>query len=222
MSIWLQPSGSLDVTGFALESPFLRAALDRIGVEPQMSQRSEYKGAVNASPTRPCRSRSAGTCQGLMDSWFGSSPVTWPRPVGLTPEAVTALVNKAPYDGAQGPEMGLIDHLGYRDQAPRRGAGGREGPDAEFVSLAAYAERQCRNEPESEGARSRAGSSIALIYGTGPVTLGEGDNDPVFGEVTMGSDTVAAALAQAIDDRLRRGHRLSRRQPGAGPTSPRM
>ena len=46
--IWLQPSGDLDLTGFQLESPFLKALLERIGVEPQIDQREDYKGAMNA------------------------------------------------------------------------------------------------------------------------------------------------------------------------------
>ena len=42
--IWLQPSGDLDLTGVYLESPYLRGALDRLGIEPRVGQRGEYKG----------------------------------------------------------------------------------------------------------------------------------------------------------------------------------
>ena len=193
--LWLQPSGSLDVTGFMLESPFLRAALDRIGVEPQMAQRSEYKGAVNTLTDSALPEPQRQNLQRLLDSWFAQFTQDVAEARGFTPEEVTALVNAGPYDGAQGPDLGLVDQLGYGDQA-QDAVIEAAGPDADFTSLAAYARDGGQAEDNSTG---EAGM-IALIYGVGPVTLGEGDNDPVFGEVTMGSDTVAAALSQAIDD----------------------
>ncbi|MFQ5468294.1 MAG: S49 family peptidase, partial [Kiloniellaceae bacterium] len=45
--LWLQPTGELNVPGFRLESPFLRAALDTLGIVPRMGQRGAYKGAMN-------------------------------------------------------------------------------------------------------------------------------------------------------------------------------
>ncbi|MGH9644035.1 MAG: signal peptide peptidase SppA, partial [Terriglobales bacterium] len=48
------------------------------------------------------------------------------------------------------------------------------------------------------------GKRIALVYGVGAVTRGKSDYDPVQGEQTMGSDTVAAAIrAAANDDRVK-------------------
>ena len=34
--VWLQPSGGFDVTGLALETPFLREALDKLGIEARL------------------------------------------------------------------------------------------------------------------------------------------------------------------------------------------
>src|SRR5690606_21704033 len=42
--VWMQPSGDLGVTGFALEQPFLRPLLQDIGARAQVAQREEYKG----------------------------------------------------------------------------------------------------------------------------------------------------------------------------------
>ena len=42
--VWVQPSGDLSVTGLAIETPFLREALDDIGVLPRLDHRDEYKG----------------------------------------------------------------------------------------------------------------------------------------------------------------------------------
>src|SRR3546814_12039860 len=45
--LWMQPSGELGITGFALQQPFLRPLLDDIGAQAQVAQREEYKGAMS-------------------------------------------------------------------------------------------------------------------------------------------------------------------------------
>ena len=45
--VWLQPSGDLGLTGVVVEATFLRGALDKVGLEPQIAQRHEYKNAVD-------------------------------------------------------------------------------------------------------------------------------------------------------------------------------
>ena len=45
--VWLQPSGLVGLVGFAAEAVFVREALDKLGVEPQISQRHEYKSAAD-------------------------------------------------------------------------------------------------------------------------------------------------------------------------------
>jgi protease-4 len=56
--IWMQPSGSLSLAGVVLQSPFLRDALDKIGVTARMDHREEYKGAMNSltQTSMPARS----------------------------------------------------------------------------------------------------------------------------------------------------------------------
>src|SRR3954447_16156841 len=45
--IWLQPGGSVGMLGVGVEVTFLRGALDRLGIEPQLEQRYEYKNAAD-------------------------------------------------------------------------------------------------------------------------------------------------------------------------------
>jgi len=43
--IFLQPSGDVRLMGFMLEQPFLRGAMDWLGVAPRVSKRKDYKSA---------------------------------------------------------------------------------------------------------------------------------------------------------------------------------
>jgi protease-4 len=45
--IWLQPTGSLGLLGVSSRGVFVRGALDRLGIEPQLGQRHEYKNAAD-------------------------------------------------------------------------------------------------------------------------------------------------------------------------------
>lgn len=194
--IWLQPSGGLDVTGFLLEQPYLRDALDRVGVDPEMDQRSEYKGAVSNLTQSAMPEPQRQNLQRLLDSWFAQFAEDVAEDRGLTPDRVKELVDQAPYDGPEGPDIGLIDQLGYYDQAADEVLD-LTGSEPDLIALADYAYEAPAGEPESPPDDQ---PFIALIYGLGPVSLGEGSNDPLFGEISMGSDRVATALSDAIDD----------------------
>ena len=45
--VWMQPSGTVGLIGFATNALFLRDALDKAGVEAQFVARGEYKSAAN-------------------------------------------------------------------------------------------------------------------------------------------------------------------------------
>ena len=43
--LWLQPSGDIGLTGISLQTAFAREAVDRLGLQPRVGQRQEYKNA---------------------------------------------------------------------------------------------------------------------------------------------------------------------------------
>ena len=45
--VWMQPSGTVGLVGFATNALFLRDALDKAGLEAQFVARGEYKSAAN-------------------------------------------------------------------------------------------------------------------------------------------------------------------------------
>ncbi|PQM49419.1 Protease 4 [Mycobacterium talmoniae] len=45
--VWMQPSGTVGLIGFATNAMFLRTALQKVGIEAQFVARGEYKSAAN-------------------------------------------------------------------------------------------------------------------------------------------------------------------------------
>ena len=190
-TVWLQPSGNLDLTGLLLESPFLREALDEIGVEPQLSQRDEYKGAMNMFTDTKLPAPQRENLTQLVDSWLGQIADGVAAGRDLDADAVRRLIDKGPYDSTDAKAAGLVDELGYWDQV-HDAVHEQAGINAEFLALHRYRNLLPDSEPN--------GPTVALIYGLGPVKLAKSEYDPVFGDVVMGSSTVSRAIAGALED----------------------
>jgi protease-4 len=114
--IWLAPPGELGITGVALETPFLRDALDRLGIEIQVSQRHEYKNAVNMFLERDFTAAHREASGRIVASSLSMIIDGVAAGRGLPPERVRDLIDDAPLSGAQALRAGLVDRLGYRDE----------------------------------------------------------------------------------------------------------
>ena len=192
--IWMQPSGDLGITGFALQQPFLKPLLEDLGVRAQVAQREEYKGAMSFLTDESMPAPIRRNLQRYLDSSITQIATAIAEARNLEAGAVRQLIDRAPYRGAQAVELGLIDRLGYWDEAEdavMAALTSPDGEDATWLSLADYARAMAPAED---------GPVIALVHGEGPILLAEGENDPLFGRVSMGAVDVADALSDAIDD----------------------
>ena len=189
--VWMQPSGMLDITGLALQSPFLREALDELGIEPQLGQREEYKGIMNLLTDTSLPEPQRKNLQRLLDSMIGQIAAGVAEQRDMEAALIRSLIDGAPHMAAEALEAGLVDRLGYWDELNDRVLEEVAAEDP-YLELASY--DSLRDHPEAEG------PVVGLIYGLGPVHLGLSESDPAFGRTSMGADTVAQGLADAIDD----------------------
>jgi protease-4 len=189
--VWMQPSGTYGLLGFRTETPFLRGLLEDIGVVPQLAQREAYKGAANQFKDRDMPEPQRENLNGVLTSWLDTVVAAVAGGRGLPERDVRALLERAPLSAEDALDAGLVDTLGYRSEmedALTKVVGGA----AETVALAAYGAQ--RERPPEDAPR------VAVIHGLGAVALAESQYDPGFGTVVMGSDTVAPAIREALDD----------------------
>jgi len=195
-TIWLQGSGEVGATGLSLQSPFLHDALDEIGVTPRLAQREAYKGAMNTFTDSSLPAPQRENLQRLLDSSLAGLVADIAADRGLAPERVRALIDAAPQDAKAAQDAKLIDRLGYLDDA-EADALAEAWPEqgSEGASLVAIRDYQARGD-----APAPSGPVIALIYGLGPIVLGDGESDPGFGNLAMGSNGIVRALRDATGD----------------------
>ncbi|PJK22171.1 signal peptide peptidase SppA [Mycolicibacterium goodii] len=207
--IWMQPSGSVGLIGFATNATFLRDALDKVGIEAQFIARGEYKSAANVFTedryTEPHREADARLIESLQQQvWDGIAASR-----GLDPQTINTLADQAPLLREAAVSTRLVDRIGFRDEAYARIgelAGGPENTDADdddapprlFLSryAKATAPKPAPPLPPLPGRKTKP--TIAVVTLHGAIVSGRGGPQPLpFGRSAAGADVIAAALREA-------------------------
>jgi protease-4 len=211
--VWMQPSGTVGLIGFATNALFLRDALEKAGIEAQFVARGEYKSAANLftqdrytdahreADTRLLESLRAQVWQAIAES----------REVGL--DTLDGLADQAPLLRDIAVDSGLIDRIGFRDEAYARiaeltGAKGisPESGDADdddapprlYLNRYARATGPGGSRPSIPGRGPKG--TIAVVTVAGTIVSGRGGSRMPFGSSNAGGDTIAAALREAAAD----------------------
>lgn len=186
--IWLQQSGSFGVAGIAVETPFLKGGLDKLGVKIEGGKRYEYKSApesfTETGYTRPAREN----LQQLLNSLFGQFVGDVARDRRLEPAQLRRLIDSAPHEPEQARRDGLVDRIGYRVDA-LEDVYQRNGGRRELVTLSEYASDEARPRPRGE--------VIALVRASGAITSGRTGGGPFEEEALANADDVVDALDTA-------------------------
>ncbi|HET8675808.1 MAG TPA: signal peptide peptidase SppA [Blastocatellia bacterium] len=190
--IYLQPSGDIGLTGIIMEGQFVKGTLEKLGVQPRMDNRYEYKAAMYTFTEKQFTPAHREEMEAIMNSWFSQITRGIAEGRRMNDQQVRALVDKGPFLGQEAVDAGLVDKLAYRDEVYAE-AKSKAGDRAEFLYMNKYLDRA--------GRPHQSGQTIALVYGVGGVTRGKSGYSPVTGDINMGSDSVAAALRAAIEDK---------------------
>lgn len=208
--IWVQPSGDVGLTGLIAEAVFVKDALAKLGVLPQMSQRYEYKNAADtflSSEMTDAHREAAGR---LAASAMEQIVAGIAEGRGLDASQVRALVDRAPLSASEAKDAGLVDNLGYRDEV--YGQLRLRLGDVRLRFVHRY--RRARHlEPRHALNRLSKGPVVTVVHGTGDIHLGRSTRRGLGG-TSIGSDTIGAALRAAGRDRDVRAVVLRLDSPG--------
>ena len=193
--LWLQPGGEIGLLGVGIETTFVRGTLDRLGIEPQFEQRYEYKNAADVLMRKEFTAAHREALERLAESVFSDAVETIADARGLTHDQVRELVNSGPRTASEAQAAGLVDRLGYRDQAyeaMRARTGGK--PELLFADRW-RPHRKLAPPPHRRG-------HVALVDVRGAIATGRTRRGPMGRQA--GSDTLSAQLRAAHDnDRAR-------------------
>ncbi len=205
--VWMQPSGTVGLIGFATNALFLRDALDKAGVQAQFVARGEYKSAANLFTqdryTEAHREADSRLIESLHTQvWQGIAEAR-----GLDTAALNALADRAPLLRGDAVESKLLDRIGFRDEAYLRiatmaGADDLDDPDSNDAPprlfLSRYAQTRAGG-PSIPGRKDKP--TVAVVTVAGPIVSGRGGPQAFpLSKGSAGADTIAAALREAGAD----------------------
>jgi protease-4 len=186
--IWLQPGGGLGLLGVGVETTFVRGALDRLGIEPQLEQRYEFKNAADRVMRSDFTAAHRIALERLALSIFTEGVAAIADGRGIQSLRVRELADTGPRTAPEARDAGLVDALGYRDQA-YAAMRSRVGTQAELLFADRWRPRRRPHLP------ARRKDHVALVEVRGAIVSGRTRRGPMGRQV--GSDSVGAALRAA-------------------------
>lgn len=205
--IWMQPSGTVALVGFATNAMFLRDALDKAGIQAQYIARGEYKSAANRFTEASYTDAHREADSRLIESLHAQVLAAVADSRHLEPAELDALADKAPLLRDDALAGRLIDRIGYRDEAYARiieltGAPdvsrSPDDPDAPpLLYLSRYA-RAATPKPSVAMPGRKPKPTIAVVTLAGLIVSGRGGRQlSPLGTSSAGADTIAAALRES-------------------------
>ena len=191
--VWLQPSGNFAVAGIAIETPFLKEGLDKLGIRVEGGKRYEYKSAPDTFFDRTYPAAARENLQQLIDSLYGQFIADVARERRLEPARLRRLIDSVPLDPEKARQEGLVDRIGYRADVidDVRARVGKAGHD--LVTLSDYASDPGRPRP--------GGDTVALVRVSGAIMSGSPDRNPLDEDTVANADDVVDALESAAASR---------------------
>lgn len=189
--VYLHPRASIDLRGVRAELMFVKAALEKLGVEAEFERIGAYKDGPDMFLRENMSPESREAIAALISTIHDSIVEAIAAGRSLPPSDVEALIADGPFTASEAKARGLVDDLKYIDEVRDRLA--TNGKEPNLVSIGDY--RRTVGAVSGFTTKGR----IALIYGVGAIVGGGSGEDAVFGRV-MGSDTIAQAFKTARED----------------------
>lgn len=205
-------SGILMITGLRAEVAFFKKLFDKLDIRAEFIQVGDFKGASEPFTRSKMSPEFRKQLESVIEDYYQQMIETIATDRKLDRSKVKELIDLGMFTPARAKEAGLIDRVSYEDELAEQlkkdhGAEtlvvdrnyGRKQVDADFSGFAGFMKLMdaiMGNEPGKKVAR---GQKIAIVYAVGPIMTGESKSG-VFGNETLGSDTIVKAIRTAEKD----------------------
>jgi protease-4 len=132
--VFLGPAAQLAALGFATRTRYLKSALDKAGIVPEVYACGEYKSAGESLVRDSMSDAQREQLGKLLDCFDGALLDAIASGRGVSRERARAIVDGGPYFGEAAIEVGLADAVAYEDEIPALlglPRGGKPGPITE-------------------------------------------------------------------------------------------
>jgi protease-4 len=190
--IWVQPKSDFAVAGAGAGELFLRGLIDKVHAVPQMVKRAEFKSAADMYTEKAMTAPDREQLDQVMRSWYDAALDQAARARHLSKAQVQAAFEASPQFGEDARAKGLLDRIGYDDDA-LGAALGRAGAGAKVLKMSDYI--KARDSAPDMGA-----ANVAVIEAAGEINDGTASTSLISTSAGIASDDLSAAIRQATRD----------------------
>jgi len=176
--IYINPGSMVDFKGLSSEVMFYKKALEKIGVEVQVTRHGKFKGAVEPFILDKLSDENKAQIKDYAGSLWNQIIEDISKSRNITVDHLNKIADDL--DGnlaSRALDSKLIDRLMYRDElidTLKNLSGIASGKDLNLVSMTKYGK-----VPEIKSTYSK--NKIAVIYASGNIVMGKGGNDNIGG-----------------------------------------
>ncbi len=196
--IYLTPEGEVQFLGLSSQIIMFKNLLQKIGVEPEIIRHGKFKSAVEPFMLDQISEANRLQTNKYVGTLWNSLLTAVSETRGVSKEDLNRYADSITISSAKAAMTHkLVDELKYYDQVLEELKTLTETPedeDLETVTLAQYILTEKEGKPKETFTKDR----IAVIYATGEIGMGKGD------EESIGSETLAEAIREArLDDDIK-------------------
>jgi len=177
--IYIHPGSMVDFKGLSSEVMFYKKALEKIGVDVQVTRHGKFKGAVEPFILDKLSDENKAQINDYVGSIWGHVLAGISESRGIPAETLNKLADNLTGNIAEDAfKNNLVDGLMFRDQlidTLKSLSGTAEDKDLNLVSMTKYAKVPILSKNYSSK------NKIALIYASGNIVMGKGNENNIGG-----------------------------------------
>jgi protease-4 len=184
--VYINPKGFIEFSGFSSQVTFLKGALDKLGIEAQVIKVGTYKSAVEPLVLTKMSDANRTQVTSYLGSLYDHFLTGISKSRGINKDSLFNYANqmriKEPQDALK---YKLVDGLKYKDELLdelKERLKIKKTDDINAVEIAEY------TKSTDEDIKSVSSNSIAVVYASGDIAGGTGDDN------SIGSETISKAL----------------------------
>lgn len=188
--IWLQPASEVGITGLAIEVPFFKNVLDKLGVSPEFYTRYEYKNAVASLLSDKFTPEYKAQLTDLGSNLYEYMLMEIAKDRKISTKGLKKLINQAPLFSNKALEKHLIDKIGFEQEL------------VDIVKLEFNGQLVSLDDYSANIKRFRhRNQKIAYMVLEGVITEGESSLNPVKADAIVGAKTVLKQIEDIKADK---------------------
>ena len=187
--IYLNPEGIVELNGLSAGIMFYKGLLEKLDIEVQIIRHGKFKSAVEPFMLDKMSDANREQMQLLLNSFADNLFDSIASQRGMTLSDIHNHANNLSLENAKSClDLHYVDALLYQDQVDDSLLVISKSEKLNFISLNKYSNVKVEKKEISR-------NKIAIIYATGEINSGEGD------EKSIGSETTAKAIKTAREDK---------------------